>query len=194
MNGKPSKLVPALVGGVFIGVTSALPILEFLNCACCMLVIGGGVLATYMYLREYPAGLPPITYGEGAGVGVLAGIVGGFVWSFVGIPLLFIKTRMGMGFGDVGEIQEALSDPEIPPFVREILEGLFTGGGMSLLMILTSIVTYFMVSIIFATLGGILGVALFQKKAPPVAAAPPPPPVVPSPQQPPSSPPPGPPI
>ena len=45
MNEKPNIVTPALIGGVFLGITSALPILHYINCACCALVIGGGILA-----------------------------------------------------------------------------------------------------------------------------------------------------
>ena len=40
----PAKLQPALFGGLFIGVLSALPIINLGNCLCCMWVIGGGAL------------------------------------------------------------------------------------------------------------------------------------------------------
>jgi hypothetical protein len=47
MNPAAPKLQPALFGGLFIGVLSALPIINIANC-CCLWVIGGGVLATYL--------------------------------------------------------------------------------------------------------------------------------------------------
>ena len=43
----PPKLQPALFGGLFIGVLSALPIISAGNCLCCMWVVAGGMLATY---------------------------------------------------------------------------------------------------------------------------------------------------
>ena len=66
--------MPALLGGLFIGVLSALPII---NCCCCLWISGGGVLAAYLQQQNQPASL---TMPQGARVGLLAGIVGAFVW------------------------------------------------------------------------------------------------------------------
>ncbi len=162
---KPDKTVPVLIGGVFLGVTSALPILERFNCACCMLVIGGGLLTSFLYLRDYPQHFPPLTYGQGATLGLWTGIVGGIVWTGVGISLAYIKMRLGV---EVEEVERFLSDPGIPPPIRDFLETLITPGGLSLGLILISVFMYFLVCLIFASLGGILGVALFQKKPPQV--------------------------
>ena len=162
---KPDKTVPILIGGVFLGVTSALPILEFFNCACCMLVIGGGLLASFLYLRDYPPHLPPLTYGNGATLGLWTGVVGGVVWTVVGIPLAYIKMLRGVG---VEDMERFLSDPNIPLAIRDILETLISPGELSLGLILVSVFRYFLISLIFAPLGGILGVALFQKKPPQV--------------------------
>lgn len=164
---KPNRLTPVLIGATFLGVTSALPILEYLNCACCMLVIGGGILASFFYLRGYPPNLPPVTYGESARLGLLTGVAGGMVWTLVGIPLLYIKASMGLGMEETIALEDILSDPEIPEGLRVILEGLFDQGPLSLGIIFISVVTYFLLSTLFATLGGIIGLAIFQKKADP---------------------------
>ncbi len=71
-----SKLQPALLGGLFIGVLSALPIISVGNCLCCMWVIGGGVLAAYLLQQNQAA---PISSSDGAMTGLLAGLVG--AWS-----------------------------------------------------------------------------------------------------------------
>ena len=45
------RVQPALWGGVFIGVLSALPIVNFGNCCCCLWVICGGALAAHSASR-----------------------------------------------------------------------------------------------------------------------------------------------
>ena len=65
MNPAAPKLQPALYGGLFIGVLSALPIINIGNC-CCLWVIGGGVLATYLMQQNHPY---PIAAADGALVG-----------------------------------------------------------------------------------------------------------------------------
>ena len=43
------RLQPALLGGVFIGVMSSLPIVNIGNCCCCLWVLAGGALAVTVY-------------------------------------------------------------------------------------------------------------------------------------------------
>ncbi len=42
MQNQPSKLMPAVWGGVLIGVISGVPGLRLINCMCCLGVVGGG--------------------------------------------------------------------------------------------------------------------------------------------------------
>ena len=49
---------PALLGGVFIGVLSALPIVQLCNC-CCVWIVGGGALAAYLQQQNQPMPLSP---------------------------------------------------------------------------------------------------------------------------------------
>ena len=79
-----SKLQPALLGGLFIGVLSALPIISAGNCFCCMWVIGGGVIAAYLLQQNQAA---PISSSDGAVTGVLAGLVGAVVSLIISIPI-----------------------------------------------------------------------------------------------------------
>ena len=78
------RLQPALVGGLFIGVLSALPIVNTANCCCCLWVICGGVLAAYLRQQNSPYG---ITSAEGAFIGFLAGLTGGVLGALLSIPI-----------------------------------------------------------------------------------------------------------
>jgi hypothetical protein len=163
---KPSMFMPALIGGVFLGVTSALPFVNFLNCACCGLVIGGGLLASYFYLRDYPTILPPASYGEGALLGVYTGVLGAVVWTIVSVPLQYIQYRFGIGL--MGEsIREALTDPEIPEVVRQILTAILAGEGVGVLYLFFTFFSSLAISLVFATIGAILGIAFFQRRREP---------------------------
>jgi hypothetical protein len=164
MNERPSIVTPALVGGVALGITSALPLVNMINCACCALIIGGGILASFLYLRDYPPHLPPITYGDGAVLGLLTGVIGGLVWAIVELPLSFLKLQLGMGLGDLSQFEELLDDPNIPPAARELLMNLAHGGAMTLGVAIFSIFINLVVAVIFATIGAIIGVALFNKR------------------------------
>ena len=72
----PAKLQPALLGGVTIGVLSALPVINLANC-CCAWILFGGALSAYLMQQNHPE---PIQVGDGAIAGLLAGVMGAFVW------------------------------------------------------------------------------------------------------------------
>jgi len=171
----PNMIPAALIGGVFLGVSSALPVIEWFNCACCILVIGGGLLASFIVLRDYPEDAPPFSYGDGALLGLSTGLIGGLVWTAVEIPIAYFQLRLGMGMEDLAELQEVLNDPEIPPIVQELVSNLLTGGTLSLGIVLLLLLTHIVTAVIFAAIGGIIGVALFQPKRPVTIQSPSPP-------------------
>jgi hypothetical protein len=163
MRPTPPRLQPALLGGAFIGVLSALPLVNIANC-CCLWVIGGGVLATYLMQQNYPYA---VTAADGALVGLLAGFLGGVLGTVLAVPIDLM----------IGPVQQrlierwVLSNPDVPAETREMLENM-TARGVSALMIGLRLVFAVCVGAIFGMLGGLLGVALFKKGEPP----PPPPP------------------
>ncbi len=166
-SNQPSMLSPALIGGAVLGITSALPVVEFLNCACCGLIVGGGLLSSYLYLRQYPSQLPPVTYGEGALLGLSTGAVGTAIYAIVRIPLQFVQIQLGIQTQEIARLEEALSNPQIPEALRNALRELFEGGTLSIGVLVLEVVAFLAVALVFATLGGILGIALFQKRTQP---------------------------
>ena len=57
-----SKLQPAILGGVLIGVLSALPIVSAGNLCCCLWVVLGGVVAAYLLQQNQST---PLNVGDG---------------------------------------------------------------------------------------------------------------------------------
>ncbi len=166
---------PALIGGVLLGVLSALPVVSALNCLCCAWVIAGGVLAANLYVKSAPL---PVTLGTGALIGLIAGAVGAVVDTLFSIPLHLALT--GMGFG-VGQLREAIQQVPMAPEARDtILRVLGGGGGVGIFFVLLSGVFKLFIYSIMAMIGGTLGVALFEKRKLGMQ-----PPAVPSPYQPP---------
>src|SRR5690349_24929968 len=86
----PAKTQPALLGGIAIGVLSALPVINIANC-CCAWILFGGALAAYLMQQNHPE---PIQIGDGAGVGLLAGVIGAAVWLVVSIPINLIMAPL----------------------------------------------------------------------------------------------------
>jgi len=64
-----NKLKPALLGGLIVGLLSAIP---FINYCCCIWAIGGGALAGFLYIKSSPT---PVPTGDGAIVASLGGTV-----------------------------------------------------------------------------------------------------------------------
>ena len=160
-----SKIKPALIGGVSLGVANSIPLLNLANCACCALVIGGGVLATYLYLKDAPAAAQP-PYGDGIMVGALAGIVGALVSTIISIPMTLLFSGVGM-FDSISEALEQ-ADADIPPFLADLLASM-GGGGFAIGALLFGLMFSLVINVIFAGIGGAIGVAIFSKK-PPVTA------------------------
>jgi hypothetical protein len=155
MQPAPSKIQPAVYGGLFIGVLSALPLINIANC-CCLWVIGGGVLATYLLQQNYPLS---ITAADGALVGLLAGIIGGVVGVILSVPI-----ELAMGPVQQRLLERlVLSNPDLPPNTREIFENMATRG-ITAVMIVFRLIFGVCIGAIFGMLGGLLGVALFKKK------------------------------
>jgi hypothetical protein len=157
---RASKLQPALLGGVVIGVLSALPVISAGNCLCCLWVILGGALATYLLQQAQPT---PVEAADGAIVGLLAGLVGAVVGTLVAIP---IQMLMGpLGSDALRQVLEQ-SGGDMPPEVRGLLERLSAGavgGAFMFVGLLISLVVYS----IFGAIGGALGTALFKPSVPP---------------------------
>lgn len=146
------RLKPAFWGGLFIGVLSALP---FVNCCCCIWVLAGGALTVYLRQQDSPMS---VDAAEGAIMGLMAGAMGAVIATVLGIPL----QMMTAGFQEAW-MSEAMSDPNMPPEARRMIE-MMTAGPVGIVI---SLFINLVVMSIFGTLGGLLGVAIFKKTPPP---------------------------
>src|SRR5689334_20332915 len=144
-----NKLKPALLGGLIVGILSALPLI---STCCCIWAIGGGLVAGMLYIKSSPTQVLP---GDGAVVGALSGIVGAVIYLLLGLPIAFLR-----GTADV-EAQLARSGVTLP-FTGTVL--LLVGGLVGAVVLL-----------VLATLGGILAVPIFEKRKAGGPPAPPPP-------------------
>ena len=159
---QPPKLQPALYGGLFIGVLSALP---FVNVCCCLWMIGGGMIAVYLMQQNHPY---PIGAADGALVGLMAGLIGAVISAVVSIPINMamgpMLQKMAQGW--------LMNNPEIPAETKAMIENMMARNtGFSAIATLFSMGIGMVVGAIFGLFGGLLGVAMFKKDGPP----PPPP-------------------
>jgi len=146
------KYQPALLGGLFIGVLSSLPVVNY---CCCLWVIAGGVLVVYLQQQATPT---PVATGDAAISGLIAGAIGGVIVSIVSGLLM----RAG---GPIALEEIRNQSAQIPPEVMSFLENLFSGSGITLIlmMLLVCVPIYGILSM----LGSLLGLAFFRKKTPP---------------------------
>lgn len=154
-----SKLQPSLLGGLFVGVLSALPIISAGNCLCCLWVVSGGVLAAYLLQQDQPT---PIEAGDGALVGLFAGLIGAVLSSVLAVPVQMI---MGPMSADMFR-QLAEQASEAPPEFRSLLDQ-FATGSIGIAAFLITLVFSLLIFSLFGLLGGLLGQALFRKPMPP---------------------------
>lgn len=156
------KLKPAIIGGVILGVLSAIPAV---NTCCCIWALVGGLIAANMYIKASPN---PATPADGAIVGAIAGAIGAVLIIVVGIPLqlIFGAAMMSM-MGNV--IQNA--DPSQAAQLQQAM-----AGGLGIGRAILNALMYSVTAVIFSAVGGLLGVALFEKRKGGPGVPPPPPP------------------
>ncbi|MCM3870075.1 MAG: hypothetical protein ND895_05190 [Pyrinomonadaceae bacterium] len=154
------KLKPALIGGgalglflVFTILLAALPVpfIRTLGCCNCLWPIAAGLLATMLYVKGSPT---PATALDGAILGALAGALGGIIYLIIGLPITYFVNGL-----EAMDMQVRQINPDFP------LSGLA-------LLVIGGIVAFF-VYVVLSTIGGLIGVPIFEKRK---AAEPPPPP------------------
>jgi hypothetical protein len=155
-------LKPALIGGVLLGILSSIPIISAFNCFCCAWVIGGGVLAAYLYVKASPL---PVTLGRGAILGLVTGVIGTIANGLLSIPLYFLMNRSGAGYID--QMRQIFNQiPDIPPESRRALDSILAQEHAGLLFLISGLFFTLIIYCLFAMLGGTIGIAIFEKRKP----------------------------
>jgi hypothetical protein len=144
-------LQPSLKAGVGMGVLAGIP---FVSCLCCIWVLGGGGLATWLVDKQRPGTLK---YGDGALAGALSGLIGGVVATMIGLPL----QRLLLPPERVLALIEQLA-PTLPPEARDSIMQSF--GELDLSKILIQLVMNLVLFGLFAMIGGTLAVAILNRK------------------------------
>jgi hypothetical protein len=163
---------PALLGGLTLGVLSALPVVEFGNCCCCLWVALGGLIAAYL---DQPPTRTTVNIGRGAAVGLLAGVIGAFVWLFVTLTLDAVMAPIKDQA--ISVLRERAAD--LPPQVAAWLD-MYDQPRETTAGYIVGFMLHLLAGMIFATLGGWLGAVFFWRdNVPPALGGPPPPPPIP---------------
>jgi hypothetical protein len=170
---------PALFGGLTAGILSMVPVVNYANCCFCAWALVGGAIAAKMLINRTPR---PVKSGEGAKIGLMAGLVAAGTTLFLGMMITMIEFSQDSQTQMMAEIANRSDDPRVQEMMSRIVE-FFTN--------MTTVQKFFFFLVLhtissgllgaFCVLGGLLGVALFEnrKELPP---SPPhyPPPITPT--------------
>lgn len=157
-----NKLKPALIGGIVIGVLSVIPFVSAANLCCCLWAILGGMLSTYLYVKNSPT---PAGAGDGAVLGVIAGAIGAVISLILGIPIALAMGPM------MREMFVSLMQ-NVDPSQADLMRRSFEAQGNALAPLIIQSMIGAALLFVFAIIGGLLGVPIFEKRK----GTPPPPP------------------
>src|SRR5258705_5941198 len=134
------------------GALSGLPIIQFGNACCCLWVISGGVVAAYLLQDQEPA---PITAGDGATVGLFAGLSGACVYLVITITVRLWMAPFMRQF-----VEQLGNNRDLPPQFHRFL----SSSAFGVVGIVINFVFMLCAGAIFSTIGGLIGAAIFKKK------------------------------
>lgn len=136
-----------ILGAVFGGVLSSIPLLSCLNLFFCLLNMAGIALALMMYFKANPD--DRLTNGEAALFGTFAGAGAGLIAGLLGLLLNFLFA------GVMAKLMANFADSLPPQFAQQMA----MQGAMSIIMIPVNIILFAG----FGALGGFLSLTLFFK-------------------------------
>jgi hypothetical protein len=169
MPEKPSKLMPALYGGIIMGAISGIPFVNLVNCLCCAGVMLGGFMAVFFYQKDLKPGDPTLTNSDGLQLGALAGVFGAIVGVLLTIILHF---AIGVAAGEaMGKVIMSVYDKmgildKMPPEAVEQMQQSMKDQALSPLTIIPA----FIIDPLFGLIGGLIGYSVYKPKGPAAGA------------------------
>lgn len=151
---------PAFLGGLVMGVLSALPLVSAGNVCCCLWVVSGALLSTYL-LQQNRA--DAISAADGAIVGLLAGVIGTVVQFLIALPISWL---IGPFEQQVLDRLRDMAGPNTPMPRRDPMGTI----GVVLFRIVAFFISLVIGSVV-STVSGVVGAAIFARKAPVAPAA-----------------------
>jgi hypothetical protein len=154
-------LRPAIAGGLFWGALTAIPLITLANCICCLWIQLGGAIGAWLLNKQRPGTLK---YGDGALVGVMAGLTGMVVSTLIEIPVQMVGFTPQVAEELRKQYAETMLKyfPDAPADMLHQMDFMFASGfNMSRLLVV--VIVFSIVGGLFAMIGGILAVALMKR-------------------------------
>ena len=161
---------PAVIGGLIIGILSAIPGISAANICCCAWALIGGAVAAKMVINSSQR---PVKSSEGLQIGLIAGLIWALVFILISVPILVSGVMTETSLNILETLSERVNNPALQEAMRQAKEQAATQTPIQRLV--TSLPFLIFQAVIlggFSVLGGLLGVALFEKRK----DLPPPPP------------------
>lgn len=166
----PDMLKPTLLAGVIFGTLGAVPFFNWVNCACCVLVIACGFVAAYLYSEQCRKRGVEFRPGNGALVGLVAG-------GFYAMVTTVVDSVVKLTVGDVPTrmfLEWLQRFPSLPPESGEMIDtALRDVGTVHVFGLILGFLAWILIGAVFSTIGGLIGGAVFhidRPPAPPVAS------------------------
>ena len=166
---------PALIGGLIAGILSAIPGISILNACCCGWSIVGGVIAAKMVIGQSQR---PVKSGDGAQIGLMTGLVSALAFVLISIPIVLSGVAVDLSMSMLDMVASRTGDPRLLEIIQTARDQ--AANQTAAQRLVTSLPVLLVQAVIsggVCVLGGLLGVALFEKRK---DAPPPPPPYPPS--------------
>lgn len=172
MPEKPSKLLPALYGGLIMGAISGLPFLSILNCFCCAGILLSGFLSVLFYKNDLTPTSPPLTSSDAMQLGALAGLFGAAFGTIIHLVML---AAVGNVSNEI--VLNILRNFNLPPEAMDQIErSLEQSASMGVFSVMIGLISSLVIDPLFGLLGGLIGFSAFKSKGSAMNVPPPPPP------------------
>lgn len=153
---------PALVGGLIVGIASALPGISLVNCCFCGWALIGGAVAAKMTIDNSAR---PLTSGDGARIGLFAAVVAAVAYVVVATPIILSGVATAISMRMMESVASNIGNPEVQGAMMDAMAG---AAQMGPLERLASSIPVILIQVVlqggFTVIGGLLGVALFEKR------------------------------
>ncbi|HEX5706712.1 MAG TPA: hypothetical protein VFX96_05435 [Pyrinomonadaceae bacterium] len=163
-----NSMKPAIIGGLVGGILTALP---YSTSCCCIWGLVGGAIAAMLAVKESQTPLQP---GNGVKFGAIAGAIAAAIYLIIGIPLALVT-----GSATMGAMQGLMDrvNPEAAEQFRQAAE-IMQNQPMSerIVAMIPGTLLVICLLVAFSIVGGLIGIAIFEKRKGGPAGAPPPPP------------------